>query len=78
MIPIKCFTCGRMLADRYRLYTHIVQQQKNELAEREPARVKYFTSDFVGEKSIEGKVMDEMGFHNACCRRHVMTNVDID
>jgi len=29
------------------------------------------------EKTIEGKVLDELGLVDVCCRRHILTHVDI-
>ena len=29
------------------------------------------------KKTIEGKVMDELKLHKICCRRHMLTHVDI-
>jgi DNA-directed RNA polymerase I, II, and III subunit RPABC5 len=30
------------------------------------------------EKTPEGKVLDDLGLHNVCCRRHMLTHVDIE
>ena len=76
IIPIKCFTCGMVLADKYRYYCEEVRKMKindNTLTDK----VRYFTKDF-NEKSPEGKVLDEIGLHKYCCRRHMLTHVDID
>jgi DNA-directed RNA polymerase subunit N (RpoN/RPB10) len=74
MIPVKCFTCGAVIADKYRLYLRL-------LGRRPDNRVKYYpgqdTAD-VPEKSDEGKLMDEMGITATCCRIHYLTHVDIE
>ena len=30
------------------------------------------------EKTTEGEVLDELGLRNVCCRRHMLTHVDIE
>lgn len=76
IIPIKCFTCGLVMADKYRYYCEEVRKLKisNNIS---TDKVQYFTKEF-NEKSAEGKVLDEMGLTKICCRRHMLTHVDID
>jgi DNA-directed RNA polymerase I, II, and III subunit RPABC5 len=70
MIPVKCFTCGNVLADKYRYYTNIVESStstnKNEYAEK---------NNF--HKTIEADTLDELFIFNICCRRHLLTHVEI-
>jgi len=76
IIPIKCFTCGMVLADKYRYYCDEVRKRKiNE--KNETDKVQYFTKNF-NEKSVEGHVLDDIGLVKYCCRRHMLTHVDID
>ena len=30
------------------------------------------------EKTVEGKILDTMGLTKICCRRHMLTHVDIE
>ena len=74
IIPIKCFSCGNVIADLYIAYINMVRSKK--LARGETTdRIAYFTSANM-EKSIEGHVLDELGIVNVCCRRHMITHVD--
>tara|TARA_B100000424_G_scaffold268479_2_gene263341 strand:+ start:477 stop:710 length:234 start_codon:yes stop_codon:yes gene_type:complete len=76
IIPIKCFTCGKVLADKYRFYIEKVRKDKkdNNLDEDD---VIYLTKENT-TKAIEGKVLDELGLNKMCCRRHMLTHVDIE
>lgn len=75
IIPIKCFTCGMVLADKYRYYLTEVRRKKlTQSIDLE--KVMYLTKD-VHEKTIEGEVMDDLGLTKMCCRRHVLSHVDI-
>ncbi|MDT7861864.1 MAG: DNA-directed RNA polymerase subunit N [Saccharolobus sp.] len=54
MIPIRCFTCGSLIADKWEPFI---------------ARVN------AGEPP--GKVLDELGVKKYCCRRMLLSHVDI-
>ena len=71
IIPIKCFTCGTLIADKYRLYVNEVQSKKKG---SEPV---YFNASNT-TKTIEGHMMDKLGLNKQCCRRHMLTHVDIE
>ena len=76
IIPIKCFTCGNILADKYRFY--LAEVRKIKIAQgMKVDKVVYLTKENV-EKTPEGIVLDELGIKNVCCRRHMLTHVDIE
>ena len=76
IIPIKCFSCGNVIADKYRYYVEEVRKRK--LArDMDVDKVLYLTKEF-NEKTPEGEVMDEIGLKKMCCRRHLLTHVDIE
>ena len=67
IIPIKCFSCGNVIADKYRYYVEEVRKRK--LArDMDVDKVLYLTKEF-NEKTPEGEVMDELGLKKMCCRR---------
>jgi len=73
---VKCFTCGAVIADKYRYYLEEVRKRK--LAkDMDVDKVVYLTKEF-SEKTPEGEVMDELGLNKLCCRRHMLTHVDIE
>ena len=76
IIPVKCFTCGKVLADKYRWYQTEVRKKKG-MEEDSMTSVKYLTKDMV-DKTPEGEVMDILGLNKMCCRRHMLTHVDIE
>lgn len=76
IIPIKCFTCGMVIADKYRYYVEEVRKRK--LAKGlEMDKVIYLTQEF-HDKTPEGEILDELGMNKMCCRRHFLTHVDIE
>jgi len=76
IIPVRCFTCSMVLADKYRYYLNEVRKKKlaNGL---KVDRVVYLTKDNM-DKTAEGEVLDELRMFNMCCRRHMLTHVDIE
>ena len=75
LIPVKCFTCGKVLADKYRYYQEEVRKTKTN-NDMEVEKVVYLTKENT-EKTPEGEVMDKLGLNKYCCRRHMLTHVDI-
>jgi len=78
IIPVRCFTCGSVLGDKWIPYITAVQEEKNKSKETlgsEPG------STFINlenpQKSIEGKILDEMNITKYCCRRHMISNVHL-
>jgi DNA-directed RNA polymerase subunit N (RpoN/RPB10) len=76
IIPIKCFTCGKVLADKYRYYQAEVRRRKLA-AGQEIDNIIYLTKEFI-DKTPEGIVLDELKLTRICCRRHILTHVDIE
>jgi len=76
IIPIKCFTCGNVLADKYLFYVKEVRKMKisNGLDTEE---VIYLDGKSV-KKTPEGLVLDKLNLTKMCCRRHMLTHVDIE
>ena len=76
LIPIKCFTCGNVLANKYRWYQQEVRKRKMA-HDMNIEKVVYLTKDNV-DKTAEGEVMDKLKLTRYCCRRHLLTHVDIN
>jgi DNA-directed RNA polymerase subunit N (RpoN/RPB10) len=79
IIPVRCFTCSMVLADKYRYYLEEVRKKKlaKSMDKANLDKIMYLTKD-VHDKTPEGEVLDELGLTKMCCRRHFLTHVDID
>ena len=75
IIPVKCFTCGNVLANKYRYYLGEVRKRKIQEG-KSLDRVEYLKKD--NDKTIEGDVLDQLLLIDPCCRRHMLTHVDIE
>jgi DNA-directed RNA polymerase subunit N (RpoN/RPB10) len=76
IIPVKCFTCGSVLGDKYQYFQSEVRKMK-KLTDTNPDKVSYFTQKNM-DKTPEGIVLDNLRLYNVCCRRHMLTHVDIE
>ena len=76
IIPIKCFTCGKVLADKYLFYIRKVREIKLS-EDLDVDKVVYLTKENI-KKTPEGVVMDQLGLTKICCRRHILSHVDIE
>ena len=75
IIPIKCFTCGEVLADKYRYYLEQVKANKMKKGIAIDS-IMYLTKENT-DKTAEGEVLGELRLKKMCCRRHMLTHVDI-
>lgn len=76
IIPIKCFTCGTVIANKYRYYCQEVRKRKMA-KDLHIEKVIYLTPEF-SQKTPEGEVLDEIGLTKMCCRRHMLTHVNTE
>jgi DNA-directed RNA polymerase I, II, and III subunit RPABC5 len=74
IIPIKCFTCGNVIADTYTYYIEEVSRIKTKQDILE--KVVYFSKDKKIEKTPEAIVMDKLKLEQ-CCRRHFLTHCEL-
>lgn len=72
IIPIKCVSCGTVLADKYQYYLDEVRRLKTERG-LEPNRVTYLTPQF-SEKTPEAETLDNLNLVKMCCRRTMLTH----
>lgn len=81
LIPIKCYTCGKILADKYLYYKK--ELIRKELAfkadeknkNKDPSMIDISLDDV--KMAPAGEIMDELGLERICCRKVMMTSIDI-
>ena len=76
IIPVKCFTCGKVLADKYLFYQKEVRKIKHQ-QNIDKDNVIYLDETNI-QKTPEGLVLDKINLTKICCRRHMLTHVDIE
>ena len=81
IIPVRCFTCGKMLSDKYNYYNkellrRKISNQTPEVSQSDDPIVINITAKEV-KKTVVGEIMDELGLTRDCCRKNMMTNINI-
>tara|TARA_Y100000816_G_C25903507_1_gene471299 strand:- start:210 stop:455 length:246 start_codon:yes stop_codon:yes gene_type:complete len=76
IIPVRCFTCGKVLADKYNYYKNTVNEEKLKRGESNDDTILNLKSKEV-QKTIEGKVLDDLGLKRYCCRRVILGHIDL-
>ena len=73
LIPIRCVTCNTVIAGKYEPYLAKVKEYRTEMGQ--PDEIQYLTATTV--KTAEGKALDDLDVKRMCCRRHILTQVDL-
>ena len=60
IIPIRCFTCGKLISHRWNKYLQLLEEKQK-----------------AGNEKPEEQCLDELGFKRYCCRRMLLTHVDL-
>jgi len=70
LIPVRCFTCGKVIADKYDYY--IAEMEKLSV-DKDTTTQKHKHFDAIQTN----KIMDALGLSRYCCRRHMISQVDL-
>lgn len=76
IIPVRCFTCGKIIADKYQSYLDKVSQYKKE-GNLPDGETILDISEKNDKKTPECKALDELKLTRYCCRRMMLTHVDM-
>jgi DNA-directed RNA polymerase I, II, and III subunit RPABC5 len=75
IIPIRCVSCNNVLAGKWLSYLDKVKDLKKKDGRPENDEIQYLNQ--LTTKTAEGKALDELGINRMCCRRHILTHVDL-
>lgn len=91
IIPVRCFTCGKVLADKWEYYNHQVEMMEKGLLDDEKHSDKQdkdknpekhennkdIPKSRTFEKMKTGHILDKLGLKRMCCRRHFIGHIDL-
>uniref|UniRef100_A0A6C0L395 DNA-directed RNA polymerase n=1 Tax=viral metagenome TaxID=1070528 RepID=A0A6C0L395_9ZZZZ len=81
LIPVRCFTCGSVIGDKWNPFVEGIVQKKEQSKEKVTSEldIQYIqvTEDGSVKKSIEGEMLDDLELHKYCCRRMFLGNVHL-
>ena len=75
LIPVKCFTCGKVIGDKYNYYLKEIIHRKGESVNTNED-IQYLEETRMN-KTVEGEILDQLKMTDMCCRRHFLTHVNI-
>jgi DNA-directed RNA polymerase subunit N (RpoN/RPB10) len=70
IIPVRCFTCGKVIADKWNYYV-------SEVAKKQEGDSVLNVNSKTLQITPEGKVLDKLGLKRYCCRRMLISHVDL-
>ena len=76
IIPIRCFTCGKCVAHLWEDYNKKIQESYNKDVKTNKKNL-YVHSDHLDKKIVEEKALDELGLTRYCCRRMLLSHIDL-
>lgn len=75
IIPIRCFTCGKIIADKWEFY----QRKKAEYSQDDRNRDTYIDIDKLKKQEYtpEYKALNDCKLERICCRRMFLSHADL-
>ena len=70
IIPIRCMTCGKVIADLWNYY-------QNEIKKENVPEDTININSKNKKKTHRGKIMDKLCLKRYCCRTHLLTHADL-
>ncbi len=81
IIPIRCFTCGKVIADKYDYYVTEMKKLSGNNGSTEASISKKKKGDQSGVQNFDeirtAPILDKLGLTRYCCRRHMIAHVDL-
>ena len=63
IIPVRCFSCGRVIASDYEKYKERINELKSKGEAIEAASI--------------ASILDDLGLERYCCRRMIISHTDL-
>jgi DNA-directed RNA polymerase subunit N (RpoN/RPB10) len=80
IIPVRCFTCGKVLADKWEYYANACKDMEDAnktKTEPETEKPEKNTKKGGNKPETRGELLDHLNIHRLCCRRHFLGHVDL-
>ena len=81
LIPVRCYSCGKLLANKYVYFQNELEIKKKELKQTsvddnsDPLFIDINAP--IVKKTIAGEIMDNLGLIRICCRKTLLTSINI-
>ena len=82
IIPVRCFTCGKVLGDKWNTYKKLVDKKSSNESKKK------FTLEDITissknnplehfDNNHQNDILNKMNIKKMCCRRHMLTHIDL-
>ena len=74
IIPVRCFTCNRVLASKYKTYLNIISEEQDSTENILSGNPSIDTI----EETVQQKAFKAVGVEDRyCCKRHLLSHIDL-
>jgi DNA-directed RNA polymerase subunit N (RpoN/RPB10) len=77
IIPIRCFTCNKVIAHLWDEYLNQIQMAYIEADIKNNRKNRFVNIEELENKTVEGIILDKLGLNKYCCRRMMLSHVDL-
>jgi DNA-directed RNA polymerase subunit N (RpoN/RPB10) len=77
IIPIRCFTCNKVIAHLWEDYLEKTQMSYIDEDIKNFKKKRFIDIEKIEKKTTEGKILDDLGVNKYCCRRMILSHVDL-
>ena len=83
IIPVRCYTCGKVVGNKHEEYIRLVQEHRSGKTKTEHIvdggefAIQSGKLTRPEHRTPEGAALDTLGLKRYCCRRMLLTHVDI-
>lgn len=77
IIPIRCFTCNKVIAHLWDEYLNQIQMAYIESDVKNNRKNRFVNIEELENKTVEGLILDKLGLNKYCCRRMMLSHVDL-
>tara|TARA_B100000242_G_C42807966_1_gene375699 strand:+ start:342 stop:605 length:264 start_codon:yes stop_codon:yes gene_type:complete len=82
IIPVRCFTCGKVLGDKWNTYKKLVDKKSSSESKKK------FTLEDITisskndplehfDNNHQNDILNKMNIKKMCCRRHMLSHIDL-
>ena len=72
IIPVRCVTCNKVLGDKWLIY-----QRELQTREKKIPNIISIQTDVLKQKTNELEIFESIGVTRYCCKRHLLSHIDL-
>lgn len=69
-------TCGKVIASKWEAYKRECAKMDNDVKAKQNVDDQFQLAENF-EKALKKKILDDLGLDRICCRRHILSHIDL-